>query len=223
MLQGGVAVQMLLDARGPVFGGKACHGSHLAASGSLGQAIVARLVPPCPAERIHAEFVPEIDKAKDALAGVGHAFRVGVLDDPAVDDGEEALDQVEPRRVDGREHKMEAIPMMLGEFGPTFARPGFVRAEVVPDDLDFADWIQRGDFLQELDSGLGRAVLDHCDDGVAGGNLKCRRRAAGSVANILVFFMHYRMGTNFRRMFATQGLNRHFVDAVDAEHLGTSR
>jgi len=38
-----------------------------------------------------AELVPVLDEAEDALGGLRHALEVRVLDDPPVDDGEEAL------------------------------------------------------------------------------------------------------------------------------------
>ena len=133
-----------------------------------------------PSER-DRRFVVVTDVTHDFSGEIRPGFEDAASDDVALDLREPDFDLVEPRRVSGREVKMNARVLAQESFDGF----GFVGREIVGNDMDFPPRFHTGNHLLQKDYelGAGMAVGGLAQDLSAGG-VEGRIERKGAMAEV---------------------------------------
>jgi hypothetical protein len=141
---------------------------------SLGGILVA------PLER-HRRVVVVADVTHDFPGEICLGFEDAASNDVALDFREPDFDLVKPRRVSGREVKME-LGVLAQE---SFDGLGFVGREIVGNDVDFPTRFHTGNHLLQKDDelGAGMAAGGPAQD-LSAGRVECRIERKGAMAEV---------------------------------------
>jgi hypothetical protein len=126
-------------------------------------------------------FVVVADVTHDFPCEVCIGFEDVASNDVALDLREPDFDLVEPRRVSGREVKMDVGALAQESFDSL----GFVSREIVGDDVNFPTRFYTGNYLLQKDDELGAGVAaGGLAQDLSAGGVECRIEGKGAVAEV---------------------------------------